>query len=960
MKTKFKAGLFVALIGIFSLASCNVENTSKGSSNTDGGNTGGDTEGYSGAASYVTDAEAKAEILGQLEKYAMDTKLTGIPVLSDSSYSYYHKRINFPKDENGNNLGYVTGYGTGILMEGSIDTSVDFSTDAGEGAYRNYYHTIDSQVPTSINGMNGQDTRISGLYGYISSSFYGTRLVKADNYTAESPKYKNDFEWYSVLAKPTNKQKDGLPVAVTTDANGNKTVADDSKNTYSTWRIYVKTGETDELKYYMSDKASRYSTFNGTDVDIEDYIFAMKVLLNQKTGYYRSSSYTSGTGEIKGAASYYNKTKNIGPVAGSHTSSHELVDNDSSWNNVGYQPGYDASENAYFIDITFNVPCDQFNAMYQLSDSNIEPINPDFFGDVTNLDITTGYGKNGGAYKPKDYGAPTDTNGSGIINNIMSLGAYVLDEWNDSKRVVFKRNDNWFEYADTETAYYQIPGIYININTAAQQNQYYSVQRFTTDFGYTDATSRPGDTTQYDTKLNEIGVSLFVPGSSNWKLSVNACTQDMWNELFGANGTIKQEAKEPWKVKEIMSNADFLDGCFFAIDRETAATKAGMTPAYEYFSDAYYIDPVNKIVYNDTEAHQNAVSQYYPETYGYNKEAAKTMFKSAINTLLDNGSYKAGDTITLTALWMSDANIKQFGSTITGNIVDTFNESAKEVNSANPLTLVINNTVASNKGDVYTPIGEGKFDFAFGALSGMNYNPLGMMEVMKSDNSSGFTLNWGTDTAANDGESLIYAGKSWSFDALWNAAVYGVTVMDGKVTLPYIYNDKKSGFIPSDDLDSSGNFTSLEYQLTFDVNKELEDAANMEIDTFQVAITFYGEGTNIYSFVIDLVSELDDSDPDKDSKVVFTKTDETLTATLDLASVYYYSTITKKSDGTIDQDSIPSANETKAVINDIYQSVGRDLGMVAYYTVNMEFDGFASMATLSTKYSFKGALYTAE
>lgn len=955
MKNKYLTVTFAVLMGIFSLASCNVDNTGKNSSSS---GTGGDTtDGFTGAASYVTDADKKTEILGQLEKYAMDTKLTGIPVLSDSSYSYYHKRINFPKDSNGNDLGYVTGYGTGILLEGSIDESVAFSTDVGEEDYKYYYHTIDSQVPTSINGMNGQDTRISGLYGYISSSFYGTRLVKADNYTADSPKYKNDFEWYSVLAKATSKQKSGLPVAVKSDG----TLADDSKNTYSTWRIYVKTGETDGLTYSMSDKAERYSTYNGSNVDIEDYVFAMKVLLNQKTGYYRSSSYTSGTGEIKGAASYYNKTKNVGPVAGSHDAgTHALTDNDSSWNNVGYQAGYDADESAYFIDITFNVPCDQFNAMYQISDSNIEPINPDFFGDVTNLDITTGQGKSGGNYSPKSYGAPTGTNGSGIVNNIMSIGPYVLDEWNDSYKVVFKRNDTWFEYADKDTAYYQIPGIYVRINSAAQQDQYYSVKRFTTDDGYTDATSRPGDTTSYDTALNKIGNALFVPGSSNWKLSVNACTQDMWNELFGENGTVYQTSSNKWDVKAIMSNADFLDGCFFAIDRQTAATKSGMTPAFEYFSDAYYIDPVNKIVYNDTQAHKDAVAEYYPDTYGYNKEAAKTMFKKSIDTLLANGTYKAGDTITLTALWMSEANIKEFGSTITGNIVDTFNETAKEVNSAQPLTLKINNTVASNKGDVYTPIAEGQFDFAFGSLSGMTYNPLGMMEVMKSDNSSGFTLNWGADTSKNDGTSLMYNGKSWSFDALWNAAVYGVTVKDGKVTLPYVYNDKKSGFIQGD-YDASNKLTSLGYQLTFDIDQDLENAAKMEIDTFQVAITFYGQGTTAYSFVIDLVSKVDDDDPDKDSKVVFTKTATTLSATLDLSSVYYYNTITKKSDGTIDPDSEPSSNERKTVINDINDgSINRTLGMVAYYTVNMEFDGFASMATLSTKYNFTGAAYVAE
>ena len=102
-----------------------------------------------------------------------------------------------------------------------------------------------------------------------------------------------------------------------------------------------------------------------------------------------------------------------------------------------------------------------------------------------------------------------------------------------------------------------------------------------------------------------------------------------------------------------MSSSDFLDGCFFAIDREKAATASGMSPAYEFFSDAYYIDPQKKVVYNTTQAHKDAVAEYYPETYGYNSEAAATLFTKAINTLLADGTYKAGDKITLTSLWMS-------------------------------------------------------------------------------------------------------------------------------------------------------------------------------------------------------------------------------------------------------------------------------------------------------------------
>lgn len=63
----------------------------------------------------------------------------------------------------------------------------------------------------------------------------------------------------------------------------------------------------------------------------------------------------------------------------------------------------------------------------------------------------------------------------------------------------------------------------------------------------------------------------------------------------------------------------------------------------------------------------------------------------------------------------------------------------------------------------------GTYDMAFGAVSGNSLNPLNFAEVLKSDNSSGFTLNWGPDTSKVTNE-IVYDGKVWSFDGLWQAA----------------------------------------------------------------------------------------------------------------------------------------------------------------------------------------------
>ena len=69
----------------------------------------------------------------------------------------------------------------------------------------------------------------------------------------------------------------------------------------------------------------------------------------------------------------------------------------------------------------------------------------------------------------------------------------------------------------------------------------------------------------------------------------------------------------------------------------------------------------------------------------------------------------------------------------------------------------------------------GQFDIGFGGISGNTLNPLNFMEVLKSDNSSGFTLNWGTDTN-NPEDTIEYNGKQFTFDALFQAADTGTVV----------------------------------------------------------------------------------------------------------------------------------------------------------------------------------------
>ena len=223
-----------------------------------------------------------------------------------------------------------------------------------------------------------------------------------------------------------------------------------------------------------------------------------------------------------------------------------------------------------------------------------------------------------------------------------------------------------------------------------------------------------------------------------------------------------------------MHNKHFIDGISFSVDRKTMAAKIGRTPSNNYFGSSYYADPENGIFYNDTPEHAAAVADSLEGTdeYGYSFEKAVVAFQLAAEELIAEGAYNLGDTITIEMAWQSDLNVDYFGDPIAKFAKDAFAAANTGLN------LEFEHWVPANWQDVYDKkMQVGQFDIGFGSITGNAYDPINFLEVLKSDNSSKYTLNWGLDTNAN--ADIEYDGKLWSFDALWECADHGGYVKDG-------------------------------------------------------------------------------------------------------------------------------------------------------------------------------------
>lgn len=732
-----------------------------------------------GAYNYVARTyEEKLEILGKLEKYAVDQHLTGITLFENGGYVMYNPRVKRPF------ANYITGYGMGILSEGEISGEpLAGETNAN---WQNYYHSYaGSSNKQNFNYLDDTGSESADLYGYVTSTYYGQKPVKV----AGSSDYQQStsYEWYPILTKTYTDERTGKeefrPYAVNLNP---------STGLATKYKVYVKTGE-DGLVYNTLSTMDSRQKFKNRGVELEDYATPFMLLLNGNIKLARSTDYISSSSNstLKGASAFFNASKSNGDVKDLEETFYKLV-------------GLELNEEENSITFTFNTPVNQFTAMTNLSSSLNSPIPLDF---IETLAQDLGYkaydqetdenqGKMWGEAMKNAYGTVTkDKTTITPVDNLLSLAPYMLEAV-DTNYNVYKRNPSWVEfntdvpqYDDTVSSRYKIEGIKLVYIPGAESSTTAAFDQFESSSPILDAVSIPQE------RLQEFITdprTTTTEGDSTFKLNLNTCTQEEWDEMFGTGN---------WKCEPLMSNDNFVNALSYAIDRETFANNRGVIPSQSYFSPSYLWDPENGKSYNSTEQHAAAIANYSPDTYGYNFDLAVRNFDEAISQLVeDEGVYEWNSQTDIDIYWMNPTDNQEYGN----EIVEYLNRAFEQTDAyANGFKINFNTHNGSNNyQEVYEKMRKGTFDIAFGSVSGMQLDPLGFMEVLKSNNVTGFTLSRGPDTSeinVADNNYIIFEGKTWSFDALWDAAYKGVIVSEGDNTVdePITASSNKSGFAAS-------------------------------------------------------------------------------------------------------------------------------------------------------------------
>ncbi len=569
----------------------------------------------------------------------------------------------------------------------------------------------------------------SGTFNYWNSTGADVAdrnsMITASYFEVDMNDAKTDYKWTAGLSKTDE------PIML--DADGN-VVSDTTGKASKYWRVKLKTGD-DGIKYAVPETSKWYSKYNGAGVKLEDYLTPFKTMMDNR--YVRSSEMGQDSSGFEGVMEYMYGSKD--------------------WSKVGIQ----LNEEEGSIDFEFITAKTMNYARTSLSSSLYSPVPSEFLTDIGGAD---NFGKR---TSNSDYNKTLD--------NIISCGPYVPTYWQDNQMMAYKKNDLYYNASK-----YHFAGLTEKVysGTNADKDAYKAFLNNELD----EVTIPTGELTNHGSDKTV----CKSKGSTVIKLNVNSCSKEEWEYYFGENGTIyKHKEDNYWAVKPIMSNDDFLTGCYFAINRESLAETAGRTAALGYLSNAYTQDPDAKEFWRDTEQGKAVLEPYISSSneYGYSVEVAQQYFNRCISDMIASGKMKDGQKINLTGIYRYQDTIDNIGKWVKSYIEDAFNKCSQA--QSHNITLTINLETGGNSyTDAYTKMDHGEYDFAEGAISGNVLNPLEFMSTVCTDDlAQGFCLNWGDKTAVlNEEDPIIYDDKAWSYDALWSAANASTVVEDGVVT----------------------------------------------------------------------------------------------------------------------------------------------------------------------------------
>jgi uncharacterized repeat protein (TIGR02543 family) len=399
------------------------------------------------------------------------------------------------------------------------------------------------------------------------------------------------------------------------------------------------------------------------------------------------------------------------------------------------------------FQINFTDPLNQWQVKKLFSSSRFSPIHIELY------DLLSG-----------DYGtSPTTT---------AYHGPYYLDEYVIDEYLTLKANNNFHD----QSKYHYTGYTYIFNSDIEEVFQLFLA-------GKLDYAAIPGSQKEF---YKDDSRRFLEPLGSTYRININGL------------GTVENQQwlfpDSTWIPEPILANQDFKTAMYFAVDRAHVTDDIFYNgiPQMFMFSDNHFLDPYTGIPYRKTVEGMGVGQGLSPETYGYNVEVAKAYWDLAIEQLFNDGVYQPGTTENWTIIdldfYVMSTNAEQlaFGQYIKETFETIF------ISNQHYIKVSIHVEPKDFPNIYYDHIMKGEFDLSVGSLSSSPFSLDEFLYVFSSDNRSGLTLNWGTETSLPNilveyqneaGETLR---EYWSFNAIYRVLTGEVDIINGMEYIEYV------------------------------------------------------------------------------------------------------------------------------------------------------------------------------
>lgn len=459
-------------------------------------------------------------------------------------------------------------------------------------------------------------------------------------------------------------------------------------------------------------------------LDATDYLWTWKLAMEK--GWLRAKS---GGGDfidkgVKGAADF---------IAGT-----------GSWENVGLK-----IVNGNTIEIEYIDLQGTFDVKYGFAGGILTPLNKELYEHLGEANYGQG---------------PT---------SVASSGIYYFDVYTPDQLLTFKKNTL---HPDSEMYHF-----------TGQQYRYIQDQQLLFaefEAGRLESASVPA------TKANEYADDPRVkvaPDATTTRLSINSFgTPEARDAFMAAHPNIKLD--DSYVPEPILGYVEMRQAMYYGLDRQTAAVDIGKNylPAFTYFTSLYFLDAESGTSVRGFAEGQQIVEDFGGGTNAFVPDAAKDLFRAAVEKGIADGHYQKGTAssytvIELSLVYASSGNTS-FEALI-ANVIEQYE--ARLVDDVNFVKVDILEQNVEFPNNYYDYLMPAKVDLGVGGIQGSLLDAPGFLDVFSDDNRGGFTLNWGIDTStANiEVEYVNLAGvqvkELWSFNAIVAALSKKTYVKDG-------------------------------------------------------------------------------------------------------------------------------------------------------------------------------------